>query len=104
MTAPAHRLVAPAPAVRPTDPPATDDRALVVEGSLQRDLFRLGVVPCAPVAIALTGWFTNSRLDALESAFDAEGRAVARQVAAMSDLSLYAGDVPALQNGHIWGL
>jgi len=100
MTAPTHRLIAPAvSAVRPTTAPAAaDDRALVVDGSLQRDLFRLGVVPCAAVALALTGWFTNSRLDTLESAFDAEGQAVARQVAAMSDLSLYAGDLPALQN------
>ena len=72
--------------------------ALIVRGNLQRDLFRLGVVPCAAVALALTGWFTHNRLQTLEAAFDAEGQAVARQVAAMSDLSLYAGDVPALQN------
>ncbi|WP_077003405.1 HAMP domain-containing sensor histidine kinase, partial [Variovorax sp. KK3] len=85
-------------AAGPTDPPAPDARALVVGGSLQRDLFRLGVVPCAAVALALTAWFTNSRLDTLEAAFNAEGHAVARQVAAMSDLSLYAGDLPALQN------
>ncbi len=71
---------------------------LVVRGNLQHDLFRLGVVPCAAVALALTGWFTHSRLQTLEAAFDAEGQAVARQVAAMSDLSLYAGDLPALQN------
>ena len=71
---------------------------LIVRGNLQNDLFRLGVVPCAAVALALTGWFTHSRLQTLEAAFDAEGQAVARQVAAMSDLSLYAGDVPALQN------
>ncbi|WP_260397236.1 ATP-binding protein [Variovorax sp. KBW07] len=71
---------------------------LVMRGNLQRDLFRLGVVPCAAVALALTGWFTHSRLQTLEAAFDAEGQAVARQVAAMSDLSLYAGDLPALQN------
>jgi signal transduction histidine kinase len=69
-----------------------------VRGNLQRDLFRLGVVPCAAVALALTGWFTHNRLQTLEAQFDAEGQAVARQVAAMSDLSLYAGDVPALQN------
>jgi len=98
MTAPSHGLAVPASAARPTDPPATDGRALVVGGSLQRDLFRLGVVPCAAVAIALTAWFTHSRLDTLEAAFSAEGHAVARQVAAMSDLSLYAGDLPALQN------
>lgn len=72
--------------------------ALVVRGNLQGDLFRLGVVPCAAVALALTGWFTHNRLQTLEAQFDAEGQAVARQVAAMSDLSLYAGDVPALQN------
>jgi signal transduction histidine kinase/ActR/RegA family two-component response regulator len=98
MTAAPHSLAAPAPEVRPTDPPAVESRDLHVEGSLQRDLFRLGVVPCAAVALALTGWFTNSRLATLESAFDAEGQSVAKQVAAMSDLSLYAGDVPALQN------
>ncbi|WP_238136770.1 ATP-binding response regulator [Variovorax sp. JS1663] len=70
----------------------------MVGGSLQRDLFRLGVVPCAAVALALTAWFTHSRLETLEAAFNAEGEAAARQVAAMSDLSLYAGDLPALQN------
>ena len=85
-----------ATASTPAEPPAAD--ALVVGGSLHRDLFRLGVLPCAAVAIALTAWFTNSRLDTLESAFDTEGQAVARQVAAMSDLSLFAGDLPALQN------
>ncbi|VTU40838.1 Sensor protein TorS [Variovorax sp. PBS-H4] len=85
------------PTARPIDP-AADAGAVVVGGSLQRDLFRLGVVPCAAVALALTAWFTHSRLDTLEVAFDAEGQAVARQVAALSDLSLYAGDLPALQN------
>lgn len=75
-----------------------DAPPIAVRGSLQRDLLRLGILPCAVVAIALTGWFTRSRLDALATAFDAEGEAVARQVAAMSDLSLYAGDLPALQN------
>ncbi|WP_436824361.1 ATP-binding response regulator [Variovorax sp. DT-64] len=89
-------LAVPADA-RPAEP-AADARAVEVGGSLQRDLFRLGVVPCAAVALALTAWFTHSRLDTLEVAFDAEGQAVARQVAAMSDLSLYAGDLPALQN------
>ncbi|MDM0019683.1 ATP-binding response regulator [Variovorax saccharolyticus] len=99
MTAPSHRLAVPAPIVRSgSDAPAPASRALVVGASLQRDLFRLGVVPCAAVALALTGWFTHSRLSTLETAFDAEGEAVARQVAAMSDLSLYAGDLPALQN------
>ncbi|WP_432729290.1 hybrid sensor histidine kinase/response regulator [Variovorax sp. W6] len=90
---------APAPS-SPSPPPASFQSAhtLVVRGNLQRDLFRLGVVPCAAVALALTGWFTHNRLQTLEAAFDAEGQAVAKQVAAMSDLSLYAGDVPALQN------
>ena len=81
-----------------TSPPPQSAPKLMVRGNLQRDLFRLGVVPCAAVALALTGWFTHSRLQTLEAAFDAEGQAVARQVAAMSDLSLYAGDLPALQN------
>ena len=98
MTAPSHRLAVPAAIVRTSDTPAPASRALVVGASLQRDLFRLGVLPCAAVALALTGWFTHSRLSTLEAAFDAEGAAVARQVAAMSDLSLYAGDLPALQN------
>ncbi|AMM26762.1 hybrid sensor histidine kinase/response regulator [Variovorax sp. PAMC 28711] len=87
----------------PLSPAAPDTlrprtRTLVVRGHLRRDLVRLGVLPCAVVALALTGWFTHSRLRTLEAAFDAEGQAVARQVAAMSDLSLYAGDLPALQN------
>ena len=109
MTAPSPRLAlmpVPAPSSPPPSPaaPAAAARsgaprsALVVSGNLQRDLIRLGVIPCAMVAIALTAWFTHSRLRTLEAAFDAEGQAVARQVAAMSDLSLYAGDVPALQN------
>ncbi|MEJ8815036.1 ATP-binding protein [Variovorax ureilyticus] len=98
MTSTPH-LIAPPPDVQPDDAAATPvSRDVIVAGTLQRDLFRLGVVPCVIVALALTGWFTHSRLDALEAAFDAEGQAVARQVAAMSDLSLYAGDVPALQN------
>ena len=69
---------------------------LVMSGSLQRDLLRLGVVPCAAAALALTAWFTHSRLNTLEDAFNAEGQAIARQVAALSDLSLYAGDLSAL--------
>ncbi|WP_435491838.1 ATP-binding protein [Variovorax sp. ZT4R33] len=69
-----------------------------VRGSLRRDLLRLGIGPCAVLAVALTAWFTHGRLAMLDAVFDAEGEAVARQVAAMSDLSLYAGDLPALQN------
>lgn len=80
------------------EPAPAGNQTLVLGGNLQRDLIRLGVVPCAAAAIALTGWFTHSRLGTLDAAFDAEGQAVARQVAAMSDLSLYAGDLPALQN------
>ncbi|MBU1442061.1 MAG: hybrid sensor histidine kinase/response regulator [Gammaproteobacteria bacterium] len=82
----------------PVDRPDAETQTLVVTGSLQRDLLRLGVVPCAAVALALTAWFTHVRLNGLEASFNAEGQAVARQVAAMSDLSLYAGDLPALQN------
>ncbi|KQW59261.1 ATP-binding protein [Variovorax sp. Root411] len=96
--APAGTDGAGAPVSSPTPPPLQSPHTLVVRGNLQRDLFRLGVVPCAAVALALTGWFTHNRLQTLEAAFDAEGQAVARQVAAMSDLSLYAGDLPALQN------
>lgn len=73
-------------------------RPLQVRGSLRRDLLRLGIGPCAVLAVALTAWFTHGRLATLDAAFDAEGQAVAQQVAAMSDLSLYAGDLPALQN------
>ena len=80
------------------EPVPAGRQTLVLGGNLQRDLLRLGVVPCAAAALALTAWFTHSRLNTLEAAFDAEGHAVARQVAAMSDLSLYAGDMPALQN------
>ncbi|VTU39027.1 hybrid sensor histidine kinase/response regulator [Variovorax sp. PBL-E5] len=98
MISSSHRLVVPVSAASPIDPPLPDGRTLVVRGSLQRDLLRLGIVPCAVVTLALTGWFTHIRLNTLEAAFDAEGEAVARQVAAMSDLSLYAGDLPALQN------
>jgi len=97
---PSHGPVAPrgTPVSSPTPPPLQSPHTLTVRGNLQHDLFRLGVVPCAAVALALTGWFTHNRLHTLEDAFDAEGQAVARQVAAMSDLSLYAGDLPALQN------
>jgi signal transduction histidine kinase len=86
------------PSSDPSLPAPAQERSVVVRGSLRSDLLRLGIVPCAAVALALTGWFTHSRLDTLEAAFDADGQAVARQVAAMSDLSLYAGDLPALQN------
>jgi len=78
--------------------PPLQEQPLVVRGTLQRDLVRLGVLPCAAVAVALTAWFTHSRLAMLDAVFTAEGQAVARQVAAMSDLSLFAGDLPALQN------
>jgi signal transduction histidine kinase len=97
----------PAGAMRPLEPadlasapmPLTGQpQPLVVRGSLQRDLLRLGVLPCAALALALTAWFTHSRLSTLEAMFTAEGQAIARQVAAMSDLSLFAGDLPALQN------
>jgi len=99
MSAPSHHLPVPNATARPSAPPVLPEgQTLVVSGTLHRDLFQLGVVPCVAVALALTAWFTNSRLDTLAAAFDAEGQAVARQVAAMSDLSLYAGDVPALQN------
>ncbi|MFP5472089.1 MAG: hybrid sensor histidine kinase/response regulator, partial [Gammaproteobacteria bacterium] len=81
---------------RPAD--TASGRLLVVRGSLQRDLVRLGLLPCAVVALLLTGWLTHSRLAMLDDVFAAEGRAIARQVAAMSDLSLYAGDVAALQS------
>ncbi|RYZ12263.1 MAG: hybrid sensor histidine kinase/response regulator [Comamonadaceae bacterium] len=80
----------------PVAPPAHGQ--LRVRGNLQNDLLRLGVLPCAVAAFALTAWFTHSRLNTLESAFNAEGHAVALQVAGLSDLSLYAGDLPALQN------
>ncbi len=65
MTAAPHSLAAPTPEVRPTDPPAVESRDLQVDGSLQRDLFRLGVVPCAAVALSLTGRFNNTRLSTL---------------------------------------
>jgi signal transduction histidine kinase len=97
----------PAGATRPLEPadlasapmPLTGQpQPLLVRGSLQRDLVRLGVLPCAALALALTAWFTHSRLSTLDAMFTAEGQAIARQVAAMSDLSLFAGDLPALQN------
>ncbi|WP_225782357.1 hybrid sensor histidine kinase/response regulator [Xenophilus sp. Marseille-Q4582] len=90
---PAPALASPLPE-GPAPPPAP----LRLRGGLQRDLLRLGVLPCALLALLLTGWFTHARLDALDSLFEAEGLAIARQVAALSDLSLYAGDVPALQS------
>ena len=92
MAAPRVRATAGHAVAAATEPP------MPLRGNLQRDLLRLGIVPCAAVALALTAWFTNERLDTLDAGFDAEGQAVVRQVAAMSDLSLYAGDLPALQN------
>ncbi len=65
---------------------------------LQRDLIRLGVLPCAGAALALTLWFTHERLATLEEAFSSEGNAVARQLAVVSDLSLYAGDDATLRD------
>ncbi|MBN9473097.1 MAG: hypothetical protein ABS43_07560 [Bordetella sp. SCN 67-23] len=72
--------------------------AALRSNSLQRDLIRLGVLPCATAAVALTLWFTHERLDALEQAFRANGAAIARQLAVASDLSLYAGDVETLRD------
>lgn len=66
--------------------------------SLQRDLIRLGVLPCATAAVALTLWFTHERLDSLEQAFGTNGAAIARQLAVASDLSLYAGDEGTLSD------
>lgn len=93
-----ERPAAPAadPAPAPTPPPTAS--AIRLRGRLQRDLLRLGVLPCALLALLLTGWFTHARLSALDAVFEAEGLSIVRQVAALSDLSLYAGDVPALQN------
>ncbi len=95
------RTIGADPAAPPTDVapgvPAVHGH-LQVRGNLQSDLLRLGVLPCAVAAFALTAWFTHSRLNTLESAFNAEGHSVALQVAGLSDLSLYAGDLPALQN------
>ncbi|MET0542642.1 MAG: hybrid sensor histidine kinase/response regulator [Variovorax sp.] len=101
MTTPAAGLATAAtvpPPVGEAEPTPALPVALRVRGNLQHDLLRLGVLPCAMASIALTAWFTHSRLGVLESAFNAEGHAVALQVAALSDLSLYAGDQPALQN------
>ncbi|MDA7418745.1 ATP-binding protein [Xenophilus arseniciresistens] len=103
--APMPRLpthAAPAPVPVPAPPTATPPREArarkLLRGSLQRDLRRLGILPCLLLALLLTGWFTHSRLRTLDAVFEAEGLALARQVAALSDLSLYAGDLPALQN------
>ena len=62
MTAPSHRLAAPAPIVRASDPPVAERRALVVGASLQRDLFRLGGVPCVAVAPGRCAWEGTRRL------------------------------------------
>ena len=94
----ATRPLEPADLASTPMPLAGVPQPLQVRGSLQRDLVRLGVLPCAALALALTAWFTHSRLSTLEAMFTAEGQAIARQVAAMSDLSLFAGDLPALQN------
>ena len=69
-----------------------------VDTPVTRDLMRLGIGPCAAAALALTAWFTHSQLGTLEAAFNAEGQAAARQVAAMSAWSLDAGDLSALQH------
>jgi len=56
---------APMPLAAEAPPP------LRVRGSLQGDLVRLGVLPCAVLALALTGWFTHARLATLEAQFNA---------------------------------
>lgn len=78
--------------------PGRAQQVLVLRGRLQRDLLRLGVVPCAAVTLALAGWFTRSRLDLLEAAFNAEGQAQALHVAALSASGLLARDLRALQH------
>lgn len=65
--------------------------------SLRRSLLMLGIWPCAATALILTGWFTHDRLRLLDSAYAAQGLSTAQQIAALSDLSLYAGDTAALQ-------
>ena len=77
--------------------PAAAAPTLRLGGNLQRDLTRLGIVPCFVVALALTVWFTQARLRTLDQAFDERGRAVVSQLAALSDLSLFSSDRPALQ-------
>ena len=66
--------------------------------SLRRNLLGLGIWPCAITALILTGWFTRERLALLDSVFAAQGQATARQIAALSDLSLYAGDLQTIQS------
>jgi signal transduction histidine kinase len=90
--APSAMTTEPDPMLRATPGP------LQVRGNLQHDLLRLGILPCAIAAVAMTAWFTHGRLETLETAFNAEGHSAAVQVAGLSDLSLYAGDLPALQN------
>jgi len=107
-----RRRAAPAPVEAPPDDEAPGSafvpaarapgsgpgpHAIVMSGNLRRDLLRLGLMPCAAAALALTAWFTHARLEALDRSFDAEGQAVARQAAALTDLSLYAGDQAAVQ-------
>ncbi|MDR2212960.1 MAG: hypothetical protein LBE21_04970, partial [Pseudomonadales bacterium] len=67
-----------------------------LSSGLQQALIRLGVLPCAITALVLTLWFTQEKLSTLQSAFNAEGNAIARQIAAVSGLSLYSGDVDTL--------
>ena len=74
-----------APAASSASPPPASFRSphtLVLRGNLQRDLFRLGVVPCAAVALALTGWFTHNRLQTLEAAWVTARQIEAGRVAA----------------------
>ena len=52
MAAPRVRAPAGHAVAAATEPP------MPLRGNLQRDLLRLGIVPCAAVALALTAWFT----------------------------------------------
>ena len=67
------------------------------DASLKRQLVMLGVVPCAAASFLLTAYFTADKVVSLDDRFVSSGDALARRVAAASDLSLFAGDTATLR-------
>ncbi len=55
------------------------------------------VLPMLALAIALTVFFTSSRLSDLEEAHNARGQALARQLAAASEYAVFSGNIETLQ-------
>ena len=64
--------------------------------SLRTRALVLGVVPATLLVVALGGYFSVSRINDLELAFEQRASALARQIAAASVYPVFSGNQPAL--------